>query len=382
MSGIVERFLTWTRKAPVAQRAEAARALARSYLISSMDRGERDQVEAAMTILLDDTAPEVRLALAEVLAVSEHAPHHIILLLAADRPAIAAVVAEHSPLILDSELVDMLDPENESLQIAIARRPFVSRALSAALAEVGTARACLILLNNGGAHLPRFSLERIIERHGAASELRLTLLQRNDLPLDIRQLLLTHLAASLRNLAVSQGWLTPERADFITRDARERATIAAAFEAPADNMPALIERLMAAGELTPAFVIRAAASGQTLFFETALAVLSGIPQTRVHALVQSGRAGSLRALLQKAGLPPNTHPAFAAALEVVRNGDVVSDAASDYRRASHLLDAILSQYEQRPDRELDQILALLRRFATEAKRAAARGYMQQVMEAA
>jgi uncharacterized protein (DUF2336 family) len=139
---------------------------------------------------------------------------------------------------------------------------------------------------------------------------------------------------------------------------------------------------MEAGELTPAFVIRAAASGQTLLFETALAVLAGIPQPRVHALVQSGRASSLKALLEKAGLPSNTHTAFAAAVEVVRNGDAVSDAASDYRRASHLLDAILAQYGHRPDRELDQILALLRRFATEAKRAAARGYMQQVLEAA
>jgi uncharacterized protein (DUF2336 family) len=382
MSSIVERFLTWTRKAPAAQRAEAARALARSYLVSSMTEGERDQVEAAMTILLDDTAQEVRLALATTLAKSDRAPHHIILLLAADKPAIAAIVAEHSPLILDSELVDMLAAGDETVQLAIARRPYVSRALAAALSEVGSAAACLALLTNGGAHLPRFSLERIIERHGGCSDLRMTLLERADLPLDIRQLLLSRLTESLRDFAVGQGWLTPERAEFVTRDARERATIAVSFEAPADNMPALVERLMAEGELTAAFVIRAAASGQALLFETALAALADIPPARVHALVQSGRPASLNALFQKAGLPPNTHPAFAAAIDVVRNGDAVPDAASDYRRATHLLDAILTQYQQRPDRELDQILALLRRFATEAKRAAARGYMQQVLQAA
>ena len=67
---------------------------------------------------------------------------------------------------------------------------------------------------------------------------------------------------------------------------------------------------------------------------------------------------------------------------MIRHGEAVPGAASDYRRATHLIDAILKRYQNRPDRELDPILALLRRFATDAKRAAARGYAQQVMEAA
>jgi uncharacterized protein (DUF2336 family) len=176
--------------------------------------------------------------------------------------------------------------------------------------------------------------------------------------------------------------MPPERADIATRDARERATIAAAFEAPADSMPALVDRLVAAGELTPAFLIRAAASGQTLLFGTALSALAGVPQPRVTALIASGRASGLQALIEKAGLPERTFPAFAAAIDVMRDGDTAPDALSDYRRATHLIDAILQRYQNRPDRELDPILALLRRFATDAKRAAARGYAQQIMEAA
>src|SRR5687767_8770589 len=105
---IVERFLLWTQTAPLQRRVEAAHALARGFLVSPLAPAERDQVEAAMTVLLDDAAGEVRLALAEELAGSEQAPHHIILSLARDKAPIAAVVAERSPLILDSELVDMI----------------------------------------------------------------------------------------------------------------------------------------------------------------------------------------------------------------------------------------------------------------------------------
>ncbi len=350
--------------------------------MSPMFPGERDEVEAAMTVLLDDTAAEVRLALAEELAPSEQAPHHIILSLAADKPHIAAVVAELSPLILDTELVDMIATGEAVVQLAIARRPFVSRAVAAALSEVGSCEACLALLTNGGARVPRFSLDRIVARHGDCPGLRSTLLEREDLPLDVRQILLAKLSSALRHLIVSRDWMPPDRADTITRDARERATIAAAFEAPADSMPALVDQLIAAGELTPAFLIRAAASGQTLLFETALSALSGVPQARVNALIASGRAGSLQSLIEKAGLPARTYPAFAAAADVLRQGDAVSGASSDYRRATHLIDAIVTRYQKRPDRELDPILALLRRFATDAKRAAARGYAQQVMEAA
>lgn len=379
---IVERFLLWTQTAPVARRAEAAHALARGYLRSPLSPEERGQVEAAMTVLLDDTATEVRMALADALAASDQAPHHMILSLAADNPAIAAVVAERSPLILDSELVDMVGTRDPVIQCAVARRRFVSRAVSAALAEVGCAEACLALLSNAGARVPRFSLDRAIDRHGENAELRIALLEREDLPLDVRQALLARLASSLHDLIVSHGWMSPQRAETVTRDARECATIAAAFEAPADHMPALVARLTEAGELTPAFLIRAVASGQTLLFETALSALAEIPHARVRALIASGRVSGVTALLQKAGLPQSTHPAFAAAVDVIRTGDSASGALGDYRRATRLIDAIVTRYEGRPDRERDQILALLRHFVTEAKRSAARGYAQQIRKAA
>jgi len=382
MSAVVDRFLTWARRAPVAGRAGAARALARAFLTSELSQEERDHVETAMTVLLDDPSVEVRMVLADALARSERAPAHIIMSLAADTEAVSLVVAEHSPVILDSELVDMVAMRGETIQIAIANRPFVSRAVSAAIGEVGTAAACRALVGNTGARIPRFSLDRIVARHGDCPELRLTLLARKDLPLDVHQVLLGKLAAALRELVVSHGWTTPERATAVTDDARECATIAASFEAPADNLPALVTQLIEGRALTPAFLIRAVAAGQTLLFETALATLAKVPPERVAVLVASGRSSNLRALLQKASLPPRTFPAFAAAIEVIRKGHTLAGGESDYRRATHIIDALVTRMERQPDRELDQILRLLRRFARNAKRAAARDYAEQVRQAA
>jgi uncharacterized protein (DUF2336 family) len=384
MDGVVTRFLTWSRGAPVAGRVGAARALARAYLTSELSPEEREQVETAMTVLLDDQAVEVRLVLADALGKSQHAPAHIIMTLATDAEPVALIVAEHSPVILDSELVDMAATRGEAMQIAIASRPFLSRAVSAALGEVGSAEACRALVINAGARVPRFTLDRIVGRHGDCPELRLALLERKDLPLDVRQVLLGKLAGALRDLIVGHGWTTPERAAAVTDDARECATIAASFEAPVDNLPALVAQLMEGNALTPAFLIRAVAAGQALLFETALSMLARVPKERVAALVASGRTANLRALLQKAGLPHKTFPAFSAAIDVIRQGEALAEPGEggDYRRAAALIDAIVTKYQRRPDRELDQILALLRRFARDAKRAAARDYAEQIRAAA
>jgi len=382
VQAILERFLHWTFKASAARRAEAARLLARAYLRTDISGTAREQVEAAMTLLLDDNVAEVRLALAETLARSADAPPHIILALAADKPTIAALVAEHSPILLLSELVDLIGSRSEIVQAAVARREFVPRELSAALAEVGSAEACRALLANGGAQVPRFSLDRIIERHGGDPALRVLLLERTDLPPDARQRVLTLLTESLHELTVAKGWLSLPRADLVIREARQSATIAAAFEAPAEAMPALIECLHRDGELTPAFMIRAAASGQALLFEAALARLAGMPQMRVRSLIAAGRPGGIGALLQRAGLPAATLPLFVAAFRLMGRGDTEPGPAADSRRAGALAEAVVAVHGQPTDRELGEILAFLRRFATESRRAAARSYVREVRQAA
>ena len=45
-----------------------------------------------MTVLLDDSSPDVRFALADALASSPEAPRHVLLSLAADQPDIAELV--------------------------------------------------------------------------------------------------------------------------------------------------------------------------------------------------------------------------------------------------------------------------------------------------
>ena len=71
---VVSHFLKWVNTAKVAERAAAAAALARAYVERDLPFEDRCAAEAALTLLLDDPSSKVRLAMADPLSMSQHAP--------------------------------------------------------------------------------------------------------------------------------------------------------------------------------------------------------------------------------------------------------------------------------------------------------------------
>src|SRR5438445_19633 len=119
---IVRLFLQWVRTAGAAERAEATAALARAYLYSDLSADDRAASEGALIMLLDDPSPLVRTALARALAFSEDAPLAVILGLAGDQGEVAGWVLQHSPLLVDADLVDAVATGQTAAQLAIANR--------------------------------------------------------------------------------------------------------------------------------------------------------------------------------------------------------------------------------------------------------------------
>ena len=104
---IVRQFISWIKTAPAGERAEATRALARAWLISDLSEDDRAAAEGALLMLLDDPSPLVRRAMAEVFARSQEAPAAIVQALALDQCSVALPILEHSPLLIDADLVDL-----------------------------------------------------------------------------------------------------------------------------------------------------------------------------------------------------------------------------------------------------------------------------------
>src|SRR3954465_10269963 len=323
---IVRQFISWIRTASPAERAEATRSLARAWLISDLSEDDRIAAEGALLMLLDDASPLVRQAMAEVFARSSDAPAAIVQALSLDQPSIALPVLEYSPLLIDADLVDIVATGNDQMQCAIARRVNLPPSVSAAIAEVGSAAAALELIENAYAELAPFSWDRIGERHGHLAAIRESMLVLEGLPAATRAALVAKLTETLAQFVVARNWLSADRAGRIAGEARDRSTVNIAARSRGEDMPGLVRHLRATGQLTAGLILRALLSGNLDLFDCALAELSGLPLTRVTALLHDDGGASLQALLQRAGLPVSTFAAFQVALDACHEqGFVDSD---------------------------------------------------------
>lgn len=374
---VVRQYLKWMEQAPAGRRAEAVDPLVRAYFIADVSEREREAMEAAMTILLDDPSPDVRRALAQSLARHEDAPRHLIIALTQDRPEVAAPVLARSPVLLDAELVDAVATGTDYLQQAIAGRPVVSPPVSAAIVEVAGPEAIAVLLRNAAARLGLHSFQRLAERFGDDAEIRTLMFARVDLPIVVRQALIRRMSERLGERAAKDSWMPPRRIEALVRDACDKATCCLVAGAGEADRIALVEHLRGTGQLTTSLLVRVMCAGHMHFFEAALSSLAAMPAPRVYSILAEGRESSLRALFARAGLPERSHPAFIAALDVWRDLDFDGRPGDQYRFSRRMIERILTRYEDFTRSDLDDLLTMLRRLAAEAAREAARGFVEE-----
>jgi uncharacterized protein (DUF2336 family) len=376
---IVRQFLQWVRTAPAGERAEATSALARAYLYSELTADDRSAAEGAMLMLLDDASPLVRRALAEALAASPYAPPTVIHALAGDQPEIAALVAGRSPLFIDADLVDLAATAGPVIQAAIAARSPLPRSVAAAIAEVGCLDACLVLLDNKAADIVAFSVDRIVDRFGHVAEVRDVLFARDDLPSATRQALIAKLSSTLAQFVVARSWLDAGRAGRAAVEACEKATVILAAESPTSEVRPLVKHLRATGQLTAGLVLRALLSGNLIMFEESLAELAEVPLARVRALLNDRGMTGVRAIFDQAGLPDSAWPAFREATEAMREAAHLGEPGGASRLKRRMVERVLTGCGQSGVGEVEPLLTLLRRFATEAAREEARRYCDELV---
>ena len=374
---IVRQFINWVRTAPAGERAEATRSLARAWILSDLSEDDRAAAEGALLMQLDDPSPLVRQAMAEVFARSVSAPAAIIEALSIDQTSVALPVLEHSPLLIDADLVDLVATGNSEIQCAIARRVNLPASVCAAIAEVGSPSSALELIENPYAELAPFSWDRIVERHGHLAAIRESMLALDDLPAATRLALVAKLTDTLTQFVVARQWLSADRAGRMASEAMDRSTVNIAARSRGDEMRGLVWHLRATGQLTVGLILRALLSGNLELFDQSLVELSGLPQRRVSALVYDGGGAGLYALLMRAGLPESTFPAFRAALEARDQIGFVGTVGGATRLRRGMVERVLTMCET--DAVLSEpLLILLRRFATELAREEARVFCDEL----
>jgi uncharacterized protein (DUF2336 family) len=321
-------FFAFAREASASARAAGASSLICDYLHMDLSDDEALDVESILAILLEDPSPLVRRAIAEGLAHEAKAPRHIIIALAADQPEIAALVLQHAPHFSDAEMAEMAFTASVGSQLAMARRVPLAASVCAALTEAGPPCVLMELARNEKAQLSQAVMLRMLARAGDEGRLRDALMMRADTGPDVRLRLLDHVNGALSSFLKQTGWLAPERAERMLREARERAIVEISAQADDMNSPihgaagaalSLVRHLRGQGQLTPALILRALLCGDRLMLAGALAELGERPMERVLAYLDHPAGHAFAALYEKAGLPEPMLPVFIALLEAMRH---------------------------------------------------------------
>lgn len=379
---IIQHFLKWKDSADVGKRTAAASALARAYLASDLDLDDRVAADAAMTMLLEDPSPKVRLALAEALSTSINAPRQIVTALIHDQIEIASIVIARSPLVADADLIIRARTSSGRLQCVMANRPEVSQRLALTLAQHGGPDCALALLTNPNARLCADAFFVLTDRFGDQPSLRGALLERGDLEPSLRYRLMKLAADALGGSPLIGSVLGRDTARHMVYDAGQRGICALLETVDGTETSApLVDMVRDAGDLTTIVMIRALCRGQIDFLAAALSSLTDISPQKVTAILVNERTNQLRALIANAGFANSVQPVFITAVRMWRDVAVGRLSASAQEVTRRLLDQVEDAAAQTLSAANDDLAGLLRTIHLELVRENAKAHARDLAAA-
>lgn len=352
------------------------RALAARKLCNSMNRealSDEDRLKAAdiLRVMAVDAAELVRSAIAETLRASTVVPRDVALRLARDVEAVSLPLLAFSPAFTDDDLSEIVRLGGPVRQLAIAKRPELSRKVTETLAEHGGERAVTAACANPGADFSDSALDRVIDRFEASERVLAAVAYRSVLPLAVTEKLIRLVSEQVREHLIAHHAVTARAALEIATGAAERATVDIVDQAGrAADVRGLVTHLRAERRLNASLLLRALAHGHMTFFEWGVAELAGVPHHRTWLMIHDAGPLGLRAIYERAGLPARLFPAFRAAVDTFHSMEFDGGAKDQERFQERMLQRFLTQPESAAREDVDYLLDRMGRVAAEAAVAA------------
>ena len=341
-------------------RAHAAHKICRCIDDAELSAEERAHAESIIQLMAGDAATLVRRALAVALKNSPKLPHDVAAKLAQDIDSIALPVILNSPVLTDSDLVEIVRACPPSKQVAVASRENISTTVTGAIAQYAVPAAVERALANDNALFDEEGLNTTLSRFEAAPSITAAMARRGELPLAITEKLVSLVTGEVFDYLVNNHELPPQVAIDLAMSSRERATLDIVEQAVMQNdIRRFVQQLNLNGRLTPSLLMRGLCMGHMNFVEYAMAELAGMSHQRMWLLINDSGPLGLKAAFDRAGLPPRLYPSFRAAVEVYHQMD--REGGADDRTAfrTRMIERTLTLFAAIPKDDLDYLLEKL-----------------------
>lgn len=344
------------------ERATAAHKLCRTIDRADLSSTDREAAEKILRVLAGDVAEMVRRALAVTLKSSDLLPRDVARRLARDVDTVAMPIIGFSPAFTDEDLIEIVRGGSSARQVAVASRPKVSRDVADVIASDAGELAVRALAANDNADLSERSMGRALERFGQAPELVAAMAYRRVLPMAITEKLIGLASDAVREHLLTRHALAPETAIQLAQFTRERATVDLIDQAGVStDLPTFVATLNARKALSASLLLRGLARGQMAFFEQGLSELAGVAHDRAWLMIHDAGPLGLKAIYDRAGLPPRLFQAFRAGVDTWRGMQAEGVVLSGDRFQQRMLERFLTQRPNTPREDLTYLLERLDR---------------------
>jgi len=352
-------------------RRQLAGQLAQLMLDADAPAAEKKAIVPALLKLAADPVADIRRALATQLVRARDLHADLVFAIIADSDDIALPFLAEAAALGHWRMLAIAQVGDEARQMVLAQRGDLSREVVAHIAGHGSECVCTLLLDNAAAHLAADDCRRLYVRFRDRPEIVERLLDRSDLPLEVRILQAKRAANRVHTLMAERGWIPANDAEAIVVDAEETTLLKILESAQVSELDRLIPFLCAKQMLTTSIILRAGLRGRMAIVERALAYLTSNSVRRVrHKIASSGIMG-LKSLISASGLPAPSFWLLRAA------ADVHADLAARHKSleaevfARAVVEALMTRYDVIDAAHKIRLLDMVARLTDERTRALA-----------
>lgn len=325
------------------ERALAAHKLCRSIDRTVLSEDERQIAHDILRVMAADAAELVRRAMAVTLKNSLALPPDVAMRLARDVESVSLPIISFSPVFTDADLAEIVKVGGPVRQMAVAKRPKLSSKITTMLVEQGGEDVVATVCANDNARFSEVTLQKALDRFAKSEQVLQAVAYRSALPLAVTERLIDMVGEQLRDHILSAHALSPERTMELILGAKERATIDLVDQAGRTSDPkAFVAHLNKMGRLSPSLILRALAHGHMTFFEWAVAELAGVPHHRTWLMIHDAGPLGLKAICERAGLPPRLYSAFRAGVDAFHGLEFDGGAHDRERFQEHMIQRFLT----------------------------------------
>lgn len=239
-----------------------------------------------------DLERQVREELAKKLAAEAAAPPDLIKRLAGDEIEVARPVITESPVLKESDLIEIAEQKGQEHLFAITKRSDIGERLSDVLVDKGDDRVVEGLVRNESAKIGRNTMEKVVARAESSAVLQAPLVDRPDLPADLMKDMLAFVTEDIKSKILEQtNMVNAEKLDELLDDVGNKLEQQPGMRRGGKSKPeVLIQELLGRGELNEAKLVELARQRQVPELICGLATLAelDIPTTRRAIMDRTG----------------------------------------------------------------------------------------------